>query len=177
MCSLTSTSLSCTTWDLSLLLHPFFFFFFFSCNCIVPLGILPWEIQVAFPGESQLWLSHTTEPTLQARCFECFRDPPNSHMGYGIFYVHTDVNACDCTQGLYKLHWKWTLGEKFLAPVKFTAASIYSPGRTLCMCLWWSFWELWDFVFKWQKKTTLFGRGCASTKRMTNAELWTKHPQ
>ena len=95
----------------------------------------------------------------------------------GEFNVHTDVNACDCTQGLYKLHWKLTLGEKFLAPVKFTAASIYSPGRTLCMCLWWSFWELWDFVFKWQKKNTLFGRGCASTKRMTDAELWTKHPQ
>ena len=23
-------------------------------NCIVPLGFLPWEIRVAFPGESQL---------------------------------------------------------------------------------------------------------------------------
>ena len=24
------------------------------CNCFVPMGFLPWEIQVAFPRESQL---------------------------------------------------------------------------------------------------------------------------
>ena len=26
-------------------------------------------------------------------------NPPNSDMDYGIFNVHTDVNACDCTWG------------------------------------------------------------------------------
>ena len=31
----------------------FFFFFFFFYNCIVPMGFLPWEIRVAFPGEKQ----------------------------------------------------------------------------------------------------------------------------
>ena len=31
--------------------------------------------------------------------FECFHNPPNSDMDYGIFNVHTDVNACDCTRG------------------------------------------------------------------------------
>ena len=38
----------------------------------------------------------------------------------GILNVYTDVNACDCTRGLYghrkSLHWKLTLGEKSLAP-------------------------------------------------------------
>ena len=31
--------------------------------------------------------------------FECFLNPPNSDMDYGIFNMHTDVNACDCTRG------------------------------------------------------------------------------
>ena len=38
-------------------------------NCIVPLGFLPWGIQVAFPGESKLWQSHATQPTVYAGCF------------------------------------------------------------------------------------------------------------
>ena len=39
------------------------------CNCIVPLGFLPWEIRVAFPGEGQLWQSRATQPTVHAGCF------------------------------------------------------------------------------------------------------------
>ena len=35
---------------------------------IIPVGILPREIQAAFPGESQLRQSHTTQPTVQAGC-------------------------------------------------------------------------------------------------------------
>ena len=31
--------------------------------------------------------------------FQCFCNPPNSDMDRGIFNVHTDVNACDCTRG------------------------------------------------------------------------------
>ena len=38
---------------------------------------------------------------------------------FGIFSMHTDVDACNCTQGLYghrkTLYWKLTLGEKSLA--------------------------------------------------------------
>ena len=37
-------------------------------NCIVPVGFLPWEIRVAFPGESQLLQSRTTQPTVHAGC-------------------------------------------------------------------------------------------------------------
>ena len=38
-------------------------------SCIVPVGFLPWEIRVAFPGESQLRQSHTTKPSVHAGCF------------------------------------------------------------------------------------------------------------
>ena len=31
--------------------------------------------------------------------FECFHNPPNSGMDYGLFNVRTDVNTCDCTRG------------------------------------------------------------------------------
>ena len=38
-------------------------------NCIVPLGFLPWEIQVAFRRESQLEQSRATQLTEHAGCF------------------------------------------------------------------------------------------------------------
>ena len=38
-------------------------------NCIVPVRFLPWEIWVAFPGESQLRQSRATQPTVHAGCF------------------------------------------------------------------------------------------------------------
>ena len=40
---------------------------FFNCN--IPMGFLPWEIQVAFPWESQHQQSHTIQPTVHAGCF------------------------------------------------------------------------------------------------------------
>ena len=42
--------------------------FFSFHNCIVPMGFLPWEIWVAFPGESQLQQSHAAQPTVRAGC-------------------------------------------------------------------------------------------------------------
>ena len=33
------------------------------------MGFLPWEILVAFPRESQLQQSHTTQPRVHAECF------------------------------------------------------------------------------------------------------------
>ena len=32
------------------------------------MGLLPWEIQVAFPGESQLRQSRATQPNIHAGC-------------------------------------------------------------------------------------------------------------
>ena len=75
------------------------FFLFFFYNCIVPMGFLPWEIRVAFPGESHLQQSRVTQPRVHAGCFECFQTPPNSDMDHGIFNVRTVVNACDCARG------------------------------------------------------------------------------
>ena len=45
---------------------------FFLYSCIVLLGLLPWEIQVAFPGQSQLQQSCTTQPAVHAGCFSIF---------------------------------------------------------------------------------------------------------
>ena len=33
------------------------------------MGFLPWEIRIAFPGESQLRQSHATQSTVHAACF------------------------------------------------------------------------------------------------------------
>ena len=33
------------------------------------MGFLPWEIRVAFPGESQLQQSRATQPRVHAGCF------------------------------------------------------------------------------------------------------------
>ena len=34
-----------------------------------------------------------------SRVFQCFYNPPNSDMDYGIFNVRTDINAYDCIWG------------------------------------------------------------------------------
>ena len=68
------------------------------------MEFLPWEIRVAFPGESQLRQSRAIKPLVHAGFFffvcvcVCFRNPPNSDMDYRIFNVSTDVNACNCTR-------------------------------------------------------------------------------
>ena len=62
------------------------------------MRFLPIEIRVAFPGESQLQQSRATQPSVHFWVFQCFHNPPNSDMDYGIFNVRIDVNACDCAQ-------------------------------------------------------------------------------
>ena len=52
-----------------LLFKMLFFFFLFFYNCIVLIGLLPWEIRVSFPRESQLQQRHATQPMVHARCF------------------------------------------------------------------------------------------------------------
>ena len=44
-------------------------FYFTFYNCIAPMGFLPWEIRVAFPGESQLRQGRASQPTVHAGCF------------------------------------------------------------------------------------------------------------
>ena len=38
-------------------------------NCVVQMGFLQWEIQIAFPRESQLWQSRVAQPKAHAGCF------------------------------------------------------------------------------------------------------------
>ena len=96
----------------------FFYLFFNNCvcvcmcvcvcvcigNCIVPKGFLPWEIRVAFPGESQLWQRCTTQPMMHAGCFSV------SIIHWTLTWT---MGSLACTQ--MKMHWKLTQGEKSLA--------------------------------------------------------------
>ena len=41
-------------------------------NCTVPMRFFPWEIRVAFPGESQLRQSRATQRKVHAGCFSVF---------------------------------------------------------------------------------------------------------
>ena len=79
----------------------YFYFFFFFYNCLVPMGFLPWEIQVAFPGEIQLQQSGAAQPRVHAGCYGVFRIHRTLTwtLGNGIFSMRTDVNTCDCARG------------------------------------------------------------------------------
>ena len=49
-----------------------FFFLLFFYNCIVSLRFFPWEIVVAFPGESLLRQSRATQRSVHAGCFSVY---------------------------------------------------------------------------------------------------------
>ena len=82
-------------------------------NCIAPVGFLPWEIRVAFPGESQLRQSRSTQPTVHAGCFS-------------VSIIHRTLTwttgSLTCAQvlmhafahGGVRTHRQLTLGEKSL---------------------------------------------------------------
>ena len=59
-----SLFLKCTLFTLLF----FFFFFFTFYDTIVPIGFLPQEIRIAFPGESQLRQSRAIQVTVHAGC-------------------------------------------------------------------------------------------------------------
>ena len=75
----------------------YFFYFFLQLYCpnrISPTAnssCLPWGKPAAtescYPTYGACWV------------FQCFHNPPNSDMDYGIFIVRTDINAYDCTRG------------------------------------------------------------------------------
>ena len=66
-------------------------------SCFLPRG-KPAATESRYPTYGAWWV------------FQCFHNPPNSDMDYGIFNVRTDVNACDCTRGSESLLCKLTLG-------------------------------------------------------------------
>ena len=70
------------------------FLFFLSLldyYCLVPMGFIPWEIRVAFSGESQLWQSCATQTAVHAWCLSV-HNPLNSDTG-SLSCAHT----CHCT--------------------------------------------------------------------------------
>ena len=62
-------------------------------NCIFSHG----KFGLPSPGKAS-W-NRVALPNLRCMLGVYFPNPPNSDMDYGIFNVHTDVNACDCTRG------------------------------------------------------------------------------
>ena len=63
------------------------------------MGILPWEIRVAFLRESHLRQSRATQPTVHAGCFSVSIIHRALTWTRGSFNVRTDVNAFNCTPG------------------------------------------------------------------------------
>ena len=55
------------SWDSYFLTDLSIYFTFY--NCIVSVGFLPWEIRLAFPGESQRRQNRATQPTVHAGRF------------------------------------------------------------------------------------------------------------
>ena len=76
-----------------------FFFFFLQLYC--PIGISP----VGYSGCFSRGKAAATELRYPTYCacwmFLCFHNPSDSGMDYKIFNVHTDIDACDCTRGMY----------------------------------------------------------------------------
>ena len=76
-----------------------FFSLFFSPQLYCPKGISPMGNSGCLPRGKPA-ATESRYPTYGA-CwvFDCFHNPPNSDMDYGIFNVRPYVNACDCTRG------------------------------------------------------------------------------
>ena len=72
--------------------------FFTFYNCIVKRGFLPWEIRVAFPGESQLRQSRATQITMHAGCFSVSIIHRTLTWSTGSLTCTQNVNLCDCTR-------------------------------------------------------------------------------
>ena len=102
-----------------------FYFTFF--NCIVPMGIFPWEIRVAFPRESQLRQSRAIQPTVHAGCFSISIIHrtlvwTTGSLMFAQMLMHSTAHR-GCTDTVRESAWKLTLGEKSLA----------APGNRTCV--------------------------------------------
>ena len=114
----------------------FFYTFFFYTVLHCPLQ----EIWVSYPGRAQELQEQCYPFLLVSAVFPCVQTMVWLPV-FGIFNVHADVDACDCTQGLYG-HRKrvctgnW-LGKKSLAaPGMWTCVSI-APGFSVgCSTSW-----------------------------------------
>ena len=63
------------------------------------MGFFPWGIWVAFPRGKPAATGSRYPTYGVCSVFQCFHNPLNSDMDCGIFNVHTNANACDCTRG------------------------------------------------------------------------------
>ena len=106
-------------------LHFFFKFLKTFYKCILPMGFLPGEIQVAFPRESQLWQSHTTQPT--------------AHTGrFCVFIIHRTLGwttgSLTCAQMLMHVITQWCTDTERESARKVDSGkkSFAAPGNQAC---------------------------------------------
>ena len=82
------------------------------------MEFLPWEIRIAFPGESQLRQGRATQPTIHAGCFSVFRIHrtltwTTGSLRWTQMLMHAIAHGGVRTPQ-ERLHWKLTVGEKSL---------------------------------------------------------------
>ena len=64
------------------------------------------SLSLAGSSGRHTWVKHSSRKSSATHSYECVQYFPVSRQGYGcqrfgIFNVYTDVDACDCTRGLY----------------------------------------------------------------------------
>ena len=91
------------------------------------MGFHPWKIRVAFPGESQLRQSSTTQPTVHAGCFSVSISHRTLTWTRESITCAPMLLRATAHGGVWtlweSLHWKLTLGEK----------SLSAPGSRTCV--------------------------------------------
>ena len=141
------------------------------------MGFLPREIQGAFPGESQLQQSHTTQPNVHAGCSS-------------VSIIHQTLTrttgplsglSCKCKRlhtGVYghqkSLHWKLTFGEKSLAAPGNQAYVSSMPAKCLPTNL--QLHPSDDFPLKVNSQGYTHLHSHTHTKTTTTEGHWTKSP-
>ena len=124
-------------------------FTFTSYNFIVPVGFLPWKIWAAFPGESLLQQSHSTQPTVYAEYLSVSIIHRTLTWTTGSFNVRTDVKAL-CTElfnafSLNYFHRSITHSTRRLAlplfkaslkPISWVRNIVNNALTCVCYCVW-----------------------------------------
>ena len=81
-------------------LYEFSFLLVFN-KCILLTRFFPWEIRVAFPGESQLRQIRATQPTVHAGCFiVSIIHRTLTGTTVSLTSYNYDLGACVCTRDL-----------------------------------------------------------------------------
>ena len=90
----------CVFWEVVFVCVLLFLFLVAFLQLYCP-GRIPPIGNFVLPSPGKANCDRVTRNSIYGACwvFQCFHNPPNSDMDYGIFNVRTNVNACDCARG------------------------------------------------------------------------------